>query len=210
MVNNMLPVTVPELEQLGVNWVIFQLRFWMAVQGKGLWGHFDATPASTVSLSPVNSPTILLGTPGKQLEWDCYESTACSLLAQHLPNSTLIVADRQPTVAEMWTEVVMEYIYKGAFSQTKLCCDFLSTCCPKDADVHVFLNELCACRAELNAMGVSINDNDYRSTIIQSLPYSLANFTSSTLAALKLQGITIRPDMLIIAISDEWEWVQST
>ncbi|KXN87309.1 hypothetical protein AN958_08973 [Leucoagaricus sp. SymC.cos] len=60
-----MPVTVPRLEQSGVNWAIFQLRFQTAVQGKGLWGHFDGSkiwpvlslPSVTVSPPSTSSPS---------------------------------------------------------------------------------------------------------------------------------------------------------
>ncbi|KXN81574.1 hypothetical protein AN958_04443 [Leucoagaricus sp. SymC.cos] len=172
-VNDVMPVTVPGLEQSGANWTIFQLCFQTAVQGKGLWGHFDGSkirpvlslPSVTVSPLLTSSPspagsgpdssntsstpapdskaaTVLLGTDGEILEWDRNKSIARSLLAQRLPNSTLIVVYCQPSVAKMWAAVTKEYTYKGTFSQTRLRRDFLSSRCPKDGNVHMFLNDL--------------------------------------------------------------------
>ncbi|KXN83825.1 hypothetical protein AN958_01037 [Leucoagaricus sp. SymC.cos] len=56
-----MPVTVPRLEQSGVNWAIFQLCFQMAVQGKGLWGHFDGSKVQPVLslLSVTVSPPLM-------------------------------------------------------------------------------------------------------------------------------------------------------
>ncbi|KXN85796.1 hypothetical protein AN958_10799 [Leucoagaricus sp. SymC.cos] len=92
-----------------------------------------ASPGSTTSLASATGAVTVI---------------ACSLLAQHLSNFTLIVVDSQPSVTKMWEEVVTEYTYKG------------------NGDVCVFLNKLHACHAELDAMGVSINDDNYQSTII--------------------------------------------
>ena len=36
-----LPSTVPKLDTLGSNWLVYQLRFTKAVRAKGKWGHFD-------------------------------------------------------------------------------------------------------------------------------------------------------------------------
>lgn len=84
--------------------------------------------------------------------------------------------------------------------------------CPKNGDVCQFLNDLCTCHAELDAMGVIINDDVNQSTIVQSLPWALANYTSSQLSAAKLHpslGHTINPDTLIDMISEEWDRLQS-
>lgn len=171
-----------------------------------------ASATTTVTPSSTPIPTILLGTPGEILEWERNENIARSLLVQRLPNTTLIVVDDQPTVALMWAAVVKEYTYKGAFSQTRLHREFLSSRCPKGGNIRHFLNDLRACRAELVAIGIHINDDDYRSTIIQSLPWSLSNYASAQLSAAKLHSslnFTIEPDMLIIMISDEWERTHS-
>ncbi|KXN91618.1 hypothetical protein AN958_12673 [Leucoagaricus sp. SymC.cos] len=241
VINNIMPANVPKLKQSGVNWVIFQLRFQTAVQGKGLWSHFDgSTPKlmlklPSVTVSPPSASSsgsvscaktsldfsdaspiapILLGTTGEILEWEHHENIAHSLLVQQLLNLMLIVVDSQPTVAKMWEAVVKEYTYKGAFSQTHMHQAFLSTCCPRGGDVHNFLADLHAHHAELDAVGISINNNNCRSTILQSLPLSLSNFTSMQLSAACLtvtfgSSGTIDPDLLIIMVSNEWEQTQS-
>ena len=62
-------------------------------------------------------------------------------------------------------------------------------------------------REELASVGVDIDKKDYRSTIISSLPYSLANFASSQLATARMfaSSKTIAPNSLISLISEEYE-----
>jgi hypothetical protein len=69
------------------------------------------------------------------------------------------------------------------------------------------LDNLRVKREELASVGVDIDEKDYRSTIISSLPYSLANFASSQLAAARMFATTktIAPDSLISLISEEYE-----
>jgi hypothetical protein len=59
----------------------------------------------------------------------------------------------------------------------------------------------------LSAVGVQIEEKDYRSTIIQSLPSHLANFASGQLATARLYSPTrtINPDILISLIIEESE-----
>jgi hypothetical protein len=60
-------------------------------------------------------------------------------------------------------------------------------------------------------MGVDVDEKDYRSTIISSLPIPLANFALNQLAAAKLYSAlkTIAPDSLISLISEEYDRQQS-
>jgi hypothetical protein len=56
-------------------------------------------------------------------------------------------------------------------------------------------------------MGVDVEEKDYRSTVISSLPIPLANFASNQLAVAKLYvpTKTIAPDVLIRLISEEYD-----
>ena len=60
---------------------------------------------------------------------------------------------------------------------------------------------------ELASVGVDIDEKDYQSTIISSLPYSLANCASSQLAIARMFASTktIAPGSLISLISEEYE-----
>lgn len=108
----------------------------------------------------------------------------------------------------MWDKTAEDYTYKSAFSQANLCQDFMSLRCPTGGDVHLFLNDLRAKKAELLAVGVHITNDEYRSAIIQSLPCWLATYASSQLSAAcshtSLHN-TIDPDLLIVMICDEWD-----
>ncbi|KAF9442092.1 hypothetical protein P691DRAFT_765587 [Macrolepiota fuliginosa MF-IS2] len=153
-------------------------------------------PSSRTSADSSHTPSYILGTDGKILDWDHYKSLACLLLMTQLPTSTAFIVDELSSVQDMWNAVVSEYTYKGAFSQTCLRHDFLSLRCPKNGDVQQFLAHLCSCHTELN-----------------SLPWALANFASMQLLATtlypSLSGGTIEPNHLINMICDEWEWIRS-
>ncbi|KAF9444304.1 hypothetical protein P691DRAFT_627431, partial [Macrolepiota fuliginosa MF-IS2] len=156
--NDVLPAAVPRLDMSGGNWVIFLLCFQMVIQGKGLWGHFNgtttATPATGPDPTPPAPPTpTTLTTPPITQEmvdtWERDESIAHSLLAQCLPDSTLIIVAPYDTVKLMWDVIVREYMYKSAFSQAQLCCEFMTSWCPDKGNVWAFLGKLHARKAEL-------------------------------------------------------------
>ena len=77
--------------------------------------------------------------------------------------------------------------------------------CPAQGNVRKFLDNLHVKKEELATVGVIIDDGDYRSTILSSLPTPLTNFASMQLAAARmfLSAKTISPDILISLINEE-------
>ncbi|OJA08216.1 hypothetical protein AZE42_10343 [Rhizopogon vesiculosus] len=88
-----------------------------------------------------------------------------------------------------------------------LCTKFLESKCTSGGDVRQFLDDLCAKRDKLAAVGIINEEKDYRSTIIQSLPNHLGSFASGQLATAHLYSPTqtIDPDILISLIIEESE-----
>ncbi|KXN85204.1 hypothetical protein AN958_11569, partial [Leucoagaricus sp. SymC.cos] len=106
---------------------------------KGLWGHFDGsvpcpkptTPimlsASVPALTPISIPSPSLVITKKMVDiWDRDKNIACSLLAQHLPDSMLITVSVYQSVKTMWKTIVREFTYKSTFTQAHLCQEFMS------------------------------------------------------------------------------------
>ena len=210
-----LPSSIPKLDASGLNWAIFSVRFMDAIEAKGFWGHFDGT-----ELRPTLTPVTTTGADGVVTtapisdiqiaavdKWDKDEQSAKSLLTQKIPDSTLMRVHNKHTVKERWDAIVTEYTEKGAYAQTDLRGRFLESKCPDKGNVREFLDGLRVKREELASVGVDIDEKDYRSTIISSLPFTLANFASSQLAAARMfaPSKTIVPDSLISLISEEYE-----
>ena len=139
--------------------------------------------------------------------WDHNKNIARSLLAQCLSNATLIVTESCKTVKEVWDIIVREYTYKSTVTKGNLRHDFMASRRADKADVHVFLNSLRTRRAEITSIGATISNDDYRDTIISSLPRWLQTFALNQLTASRLSSPdrTIDPELLIIIICDEWE-----
>jgi gag-polypeptide of LTR copia-type len=93
------------------------------------------------------------------------------------------------------------------FAQTKLCAAFLDSKCSEKGDICKFLDDLRTKQEDLASLDVDIDDKDYWSTIISSLPPHLANFASVQLTTAKLYGTTkmIEPDLFIQVIANEWD-----
>ena len=169
-------------------------------------GHFDGSNAKpTLSSTPTDEQVTKLA------QWVKNEAAAKNLLLQKLPDSTAMKIHCQTTVKATWDTINQEYTKKSVFAQTELCTTFLKSKCSKKGNIRQFLDDLRSKREELSSVGVDIDEKDYHSTIISSLPTFLSNFTSSQLAAAKFYSSTktIDPDALISLISEEYEWQKS-
>ena len=221
---------VPKLSVNGDNSVIFFIRFTRAVKSKGVWPHLDGSAAcprcpitttgatGTSGTDPtIQGPATMAGTPPTDpaiakyeedlANWEKDEALALDLLTQRIPDSTVIRTSTLKTAAAMWAEIVHEYTEKGTMTQTDLRTRFLESKCSEKSDVRAFLDSLRVKREELAQAGVQIDEKDYRSTIIKSLPFHLSNFASSQLTAACLFSPTktIDPDLLISVISEEYD-----
>ena len=197
-----LPNNVPKLDVKGTNWAIFAFRFQVTVEAKEIWDHFNGTsspPSFTPPLTPDQAVTVK--------QWQKSESLAKHLLTQHIPDSTALCIRSLVTVCNMWNEITREYTEKGAYAQMDLRAQFLESKLPKGTEVRHFLDGLQTKKEELAAVSVTIDEKDYRSTIIKSLLNSLANFASNQLAAARLFSTskTIEPDILISIVAEEAE-----
>jgi len=206
--NDILPSNVPKLEPNGLNWAVFSLRFEDVVQAKGFWGHFNGTtpcPAAAIESAPTADELAAIE------KWEKDECSSRSLLTQKLLDSALMCIRTKPLVRERWEAIMKEFTEKGAFAQMELCALFLDLKCPEKGNVCEFLDSLCMKREELATVGVEVDNKDYLSTIISSLPNSLSNFASNQLTAAKLYvpSKTIDPDALISMISEEYEQQKS-
>src|SRR5271169_5112119 len=203
--SDLLPSSIPKLDSTGLNWAIFSAHFQDAVEAKGFWGHFDGSSIRPIAIS-VTAPdgTITVDTTAVD-QWDKDERSAKSLLTQKIPDSTLMRVYAKQTVLERWDAIVAEYTEKGAYAQTELRTKFLESKYSTKISVREFLDGLRVEREKLASVGVDIDEKDYRSTIISSLPISLANFASSQLASARLYASTktIAPDSLISLIAEE-------
>jgi len=101
--------------------------------------------------------------------------------------------------------IVTEYTDKGVYTQIELQTKFLELRCPEKGNICEFLKGLCIKKEELAQVGVDIENKDYLSTIVGSLPFALSNFMLSQLTAAHMFSTsrTIAPNTLISLLMEE-------
>src|ERR1700678_591635 len=173
-----LPSSIPKLDPSGTNWTVFLFRFQDAIVAKGFWGHFDgSSPRPTMSIPPKEEEL------AAKTQWEKDERSSKSLLTQKLPDSTMVLIHSKSTVKERWEEVVKEHTLKSEYAKIGLRAKFLGMKCSDRGGVREFLEGLRLKKEELCQARVDINEKDYFSVIISSLPAAMSNFASSQLAA---------------------------
>src|SRR5271168_741488 len=194
-----LPSSIPKLDPTGSNWVVFLFRFQDAIDAKEFWGHFDGTSKTPVLSTPPSKPEL-----AAKSQWEKDERSSKSLLTQKLPDSTMVLIHSKMSVKERWDEVVKEYTLKSEFAKTGLRAKFLGMRCTDKGGVREFLEGLRLKKEELCQAGVDIDEKDYFSVIISSLPAAMSNFASSQLAAARFSGTrTITSSDLISMLIEE-------
>lgn len=190
---------------------------------KGLWGHFDGsephpepspaiTPTATIAIAegarPAPTPAAMVSAENlaAQLQWNKNERLAKPLLTQKIPDSTLMCIHSKKTIKECWSAIVEEYMSKGIYAQTDLHQKFMDIKCMDKANVCEFLDSLWVKQEELASVEVDIDEKDYCSTILVSLPFALSNFVLAQLAAVQMWAPTksINSDDLITLINKEY------
>jgi len=164
---------------------------------KGFWGRFDGKPTHPASSM---TPEEL---DAAQNQWDRDEHSAKSLvtlLMQKIPDSTLIRIHSKQSVKERWDAIVVKFMEKGAYAKTDLRTMFLESGCPNKGKACEFLNGLHVKREQLAAMGVDIDEKNYISTIIGSLPFHLSQLTTARIAT-----ITLEPDQFIVIPGEKYD-----
>jgi len=170
----------------------------------GCWGHFDSSKPCPVPEDP-SKPT----DDEKQAiwRWTREDQIANYLLDQHIPKKITLDIMAFRTTKEHWDYIKKRFLAKSEHAKADLYQAFIDMKCPKNSDVWEFLNNLSTKRHELEAIGVTITDINYRHTILCSLPDHLSAYASNTLMMLALASeITGNPvdmDKLLSNISNK-------
>ena len=125
------------------------------------------------------------------------------LLTQKLPDSTVVLIHDKTTVKDRCDAVVKEFSKKSTYAQTDLRAKFMAMRCPEKMNPREFLESLRVKKEELSQAGVTIEEKDYLSVILSSLPFALSNFASSILASSHVSSNKVTSNDLLSMLMEE-------
>ena len=112
-----LPANIPRLEPSSINWAIFSMCFWEAMQATRCWGYFDGTKSRP---EPKDKGNVTDDKTEAIEKWDHEDLVARYLLSQRLPDTTTICLGHYKTAKEHWEKVNQEFMAKSMYAQNDL------------------------------------------------------------------------------------------
>jgi hypothetical protein len=132
-----------------------------------------------------------------------------SLVQQHIfstiTDRLMLQLGSQLTGAAMWTEMKKLHKGKSALVKADMCKRMLLTRCEEGADVKAHFGELNRIRQIMAGMGEVVQEVDYGTIIMGSLPDSYRSIISSLEAAAGYASKVVMPQELIAAVTVEYE-----
>ena len=200
---------IPKLETDRSNWVIFKDRFLYAAVAASLVTHIDGTGVIPSQV------TICLEAPTaeQQQELDEYESTLSKwksdkaiimqAIATVIPDSLFLEVRKKETACLMWEAVKSQREKKSHMVTVDMQWRLQAEKCAEHGDVWAHLTKLLTMYEDLALIGGSINDEDFTSIILRSIPLSYDTYIAAITATSTLLNQTLFPTNLIDAIHDK-------
>ncbi len=139
--------------------------------------------------------------------WKRNENIARILIRNNIENDQMIHITRCETVAEMWES--LKHVYETHSIQTavELKRKLTTMRATNNDDVRKHLTDMKTTRTRLEMMGRSVNDEDFKLSVVSSLPESWDYWTMAYLASEESNGDKprINSQQLISIICDEAE-----
>jgi gag-polypeptide of LTR copia-type len=185
---------IPCLNPDRTNWAMFCMGFEEAMDTTGHWGYFDSTEMCPV---PVDKDNIT----GKEKEaiqrWTKGDKFAWLFLTQQLRKDMAMEVFVYKTAKEQWEAVKLEFMAKSKFARNNLKQEFFSMCCLRGGNIHAFLTSLRTKWNQIKAARVTVSNDNFEQTVLQSLPDELAKFAVSTQMSAHISGNTLNMTFLI-------------
>jgi gag-polypeptide of LTR copia-type/Zinc knuckle len=141
--------------------------------------------------------------------WDKEDKVAHQLLTQQLPDEVSMEVQDLKTVKAQWDTVKLEFSARSKHAKNNLKQEFLDMRCPRGGDIWAFLTSLWTKWNKIQAAGAKISDDEYKQTILWSIPGELAKFASNMQTAAEISNTTLTMTHLIQSISEEANHMKS-
>src|SRR5271168_3398649 len=203
---------IPKLEADGSNLAIFKDRFMFAAAAASLIDHIDGT-------GKVPSPPVTRTTDSGALteiqqgaldeyaaelsRWRSGEAIVRQAIASTISDSLFLEVRKRESAKEMWDAVRDQREKKSRMVTVDLRRKLQAEKCPESGDLRAHLNKLQAMREDLASMGGSINDEDFTSIVLGSIPQSYDPYIAAITATSSLLDKTLSSTNLIDAIRDK-------
>ena len=206
---------IPKLEVSGSNWVLYKERFFWALDARAILDHVDGTSAEPGDPVPEDSRrTNKLTDTDKELEkewkkelkeWKQGEAVAKQQIASSIPDSLFMKIRTKGSAYEIWKELENHFQNRSRMVSVDLRRRIQDLRCAEKGDMVTHFATLRTMREDLAALGQALDENDFYTIILGSLPASYDPYISAVNATSSVLGKTISADDLMLTVTEEYE-----
>src|ERR1700720_4601923 len=205
---------VPKLASDGKNWVVYKDRLILSVQAHALGGHLDGTTAKPTEPAITQAPADRALTDEEKQkittyqddlkEWFQKEAIVSQQIASTIPDSLYLKIRGKPTVKEAWDLLKSNLEKRSWMFMVDLRRRLQDERCKDNGNLCTHLDTFRTMCEDLAALGDDLNDEDFSTMLLGSLPWSYNSYLSAVTAALSVLGTKLTPDALMLSIIDEF------
>ncbi|KIY61106.1 hypothetical protein CYLTODRAFT_363285, partial [Cylindrobasidium torrendii FP15055 ss-10] len=209
---------LPHIKADGSNWPLVKERFIFATSAAGLADHLDddilglgkykapgtKPPAPVDPDKPTNDEVKAHQDYKKILrEWETLQSVLKQGMASIVPDALFLRIKDEDTALDMWNAVQDEYQKKSRMVTVDLRRRLQDERCREGQDVKEHLNKLQSYREDLSAMDADLDDDDFVTIVLGSLPASWENYLTALTTTTTTMGTDLTPEVMMQGISGE-------
>ncbi len=221
---------VPKLQADGSNWVTYKDRLQWALDARGVLNHIDTVVTElevliAKELSPTDDSAADDPSEGAKVQadtvsitelvarsselrhdkWCSNEATVKQCIASSVPDSVFNRVKMKNTAKDIWDAVAQIFEGRSLMVAINLRQKMQNVSCGASNDVCAHFNKLAEMNENLFSIRVTLEDHEYASILIGSLPSIYEPTISSILASAKLGKTPLDPDTVISLITDDFD-----
>ena len=192
--------TITKLTTDGSNWVTYRDRMVITFRARQWSDHFTNTATST----NYTAGGVINGRDPDQ-RWALDEDLAIDLISNTIPDQVFNRVKSHTTVMEMWNAIKQIHQDRSKIATIDLGLKMQGTKLTDEGDAIAHIRKLLDLREQLAALGKNLDDNEFASTLMGSLPSSYRSVNLALSAAADQANSQVTLTRAIRLITDEYE-----
>src|SRR5713226_6887211 len=198
--SNDIKLCLPMLAADGSNWITYRDRISWLMKMRGLGDHLMST---TVTKSYKDAGDVAGLKPEQR--WTADENAASQLIGATIPDSVFHKIKMANFVKDVWDRLKGLFEGKSRTLLIDLGRKLQNMRCGDSEDVRAHLEKLADLRERLSALGRTVNDDEYVSVLIGSLPTSYDTTINTLTTSCDVTNTDITPTSIIRIATNEYE-----
>ena len=192
----------------GKNWVIYEDRLTLSVQAHGLGRHLDGTTTTPKQPAVTQAPASRELTEEEKekintyeddlKEWLQKEAIVSQQVASTIPDSLYLKIRGKLMVKKAWDLLKSDFEKRSRIFMVDLRRSLQDERCEDNGNIRTHFDTMCTMCEDLAALGDDLNDKDFSTMLLRSLPRSYDSYRSAVTAALSVLGTKLTPDALML------------